>query len=240
MKNLKYLIIMPTFDEADNIQIIIPEIFNNVDDNVYLLVVDDDSPDKTSDVVANLQELYPRLHLISKTEDKGFAKAYISGFNYAIENNYDYVIQMDADGSHQPKFINDLIKASKQYDYVIGSRWIKGGSVVNWPLKRKILSIVGNFYAQVMLRSRLKDITGGFKAINVELLKNMDIDSIESKGYSFQIELMLRACKSGSTIYEVPIEFVEREYGVSKMSSSIIVEAMSYVTTTGIKILFGK
>lgn len=240
MKKPKYLIIMPTFNEVENIQIIIPEIFNNVEENVDVLVVDDNSPDGTSDIVANMQSIYSRLELMTKTKDKGFAKAYISGFNYAIDNAYDYVIQMDADGSHQPKFLKELIKASGEDKYVIGSRWVKGGSVVNWPVKRKILSLGGNLYAQVMLRSKLKDITGGFKVINVELLKDMDINSIGSKGYSFQIELMLRARKAGANICEVPIEFIEREHGVSKMSSSIVIEAMLYVTKTGIKSLFGK
>lgn len=233
MEPSKYLIIMPTFNEAENVTLIIPEVFSKVSDNVDVLVVDDDSPDGTSKIVSGLKSLYPRLHLITKTVDKGFAKAYISGFNYAIDNNYDYVIQMDADGSHQPRFIRPLMNASLYHDYVIGSRWVKGGSVVNWPLKRKILSLGGNFYAQVMLRSKVKDITGGFKVINVNLLKKMDVDSIESKGYSFQIELMLRARKTGADFFEIPIEFVEREHGVSKMSSGIVIEAMKYVTVKG-------
>ena len=240
MKTSKYLIVMPTFNEAENVQIIIPEVFDSVDDSVDILVVDDNSPDGTSDVVANLQTSFSSLYLVTKTKDKGFAKAYITGFQYAIENNYDYVIQMDADGSHQPKFLKKLIEASEDNNYVIGSRWVKGGSVVNWPFQRKVLSLGGNFYAQIMLHSRLKDITGGFKVINVELLKAMDVSSIESKGYSFQIELMLRARKVGAKIKEVPIVFVERVNGVSKMSGKIIIEAMLFVTKTGFKSIVGK
>lgn len=238
MNSLRYLIIMPTFNEADNVQIIIPEIFSKVDSNVDVLIVDDNSPDGTSDIVANMQDVYPNLKLIVKTKDKGFAKAYISGFNYAIDNSYDYVIQMDADGSHQPKFLSKMISSSNKDTYVIGSRWISGGSVVNWPLKRKVLSLGGNFYAQVMLRSKIKDITGGFKVIDVGLLKKMNVNSITNKGYSFQIELMLRARDAGAKIVEVPIEFIEREHGVSKMSTAIVLEAMKYVTVVGFRRFF--
>lgn len=229
---------MPTFNEADNVQIIIPEIFSTVSDNVDILIVDDNSPDGTSDIVANMQSVYSNLKLMTKTKDKGFAKAYISGFNYAMDNGYSYVIQMDADGSHQSKFLNEMIAASGVNTYVIGSRWVDGGSVVNWTLKRKILSLGGNFYAQLMLKSKIKDITGGFKVIDVGLLKKMNVSSIANKGYSFQIELMLRARDSGAKIIEVPIEFVEREHGVSKMSTSIVLEAMKYVTIVGFRRFF--
>lgn len=234
MKKPKYLIIMPTFNEADNVQKIIPAIFDIVDNNVDILIVDDNSPDGTSDIIANMQSIYPRLELMTKTKDKGFAKAYISGFNYAIDNAYDYVIQMDADGSHQPKFLKELITASGGDKYVIGSRWVKGGSVVNWPFNRKLLSLGGNLYSRIMLHSKVKDITGGFKIIPVSILQSMGINEIKVKGYSFQIELMLRARKSGASIVEVPIEFIEREYGVSKMSSSIVKEALIYVTRKGL------
>lgn len=236
MKKPKYLIVMPTFNEADNVQKIIPAIFDVVENNVDILIVDDNSPDGTSDIIANMQSIYSRLNLMTKTKDKGFAKAYISGFKYAIENAYDYVIQMDADGSHQPKFLKDLINASGEGKYVIGSRWVKGGSVVNWPFNRKLLSLGGNFYSRIMLHSKVKDITGGFKIIPVSTLQKMGIDGIRVKGYSFQIELMLRARTTGASIVEVPIEFVEREYGVSKMSSSIVKEALIYVTQKGLRL----
>lgn len=234
MKKPKYLIIVPTFNEAENIEIIIPEIFKNVEDNIDVLVVDDSSPDGTSDVVANMQDYYGNLYLITKKEDKGFAKAYISGFKYAIDNGYDYVIQMDADGSHQPKFLPSLIGLSNNESYVIGSRWVKGGSVVNWPLRRKILSLGGNFYSRVMLKTKVRDVTGGFKVIPVPLLKLMDVETIMVKGYSFQIELFLRAKKCNANIVEFPIEFVEREQGYSKMSNAIVLEALTYVTRKGL------
>lgn len=237
MNKPRYLIVMPTFNEKDNVKNVIPLIFNYVENNVDVLVVDDDSPDGTSHIVVELMKLYPRLFIINKTSDKGFARAYISGFEYAVRNNYDYVIQMDADGSHQPKFLPELIEASGEGKYVIGSRWIKGGSVVNWPLRRKILSLGGNFYSRVMLRTSVKDITGGFKVIPVSMLKKMHIDEIELKGYSFQIELLIRAKNNNATIVEVPIEFVEREQGYSKMSSNIVKEALLYVTKKGFKVI---
>lgn len=229
----KTLIIIPTFNESMNVESLIQKI-NEQNIDLDILVVDDDSPDGTSDIIFEMQKVIPNLKLITKTEDKGFAKAYITGFNYAINNNYDIVVQMDADGSHQPKFLKEMLNATKVSDYVIGSRWVKGGSVVNWPLKRFILSRGGNLYARMMLRSNVKDITGGHKAISVDLLKKMDVNSITSKGYSFQIELYLRARENGAKVIEVPIEFIEREQGVSKMSKDIVKEAMLFVTKKGL------
>jgi dolichol-phosphate mannosyltransferase len=229
----KTIIIIPTFNESMNIEGLVKKI-NEQNIDLDILVVDDDSPDGTSDIVFEMQKVLPNLKLITKTEDKGFAKAYITGFNYAIDNGYDIVVQMDADGSHQPKFLKSMLNAVERNDYVIGSRWIKGGSVVNWPLKRFILSRGGNMYARIMLNSNVKDITGGHKAISIELLKKMDVNSITSKGYSFQIELYLRARANGAKVVEVPIEFVEREQGVSKMSSDIVKEAMLFVTKKGL------
>lgn len=229
----KSLIVMPTFNEAENIENMISAIMNE-NLNVDILVVDDDSPDGTSDIVYEMSLNNNHIKLLTKTNDKGFARAYISGFHYALDNGYDYVIQMDADGSHQPKFLKEMLSMASDNNYVIGSRWVKGGSVVNWPLKRKILSLSGNFYSRVMLKSNIHDITGGFKVISAKALEKMDIDNIEVKGYSFQIELMLRARKAGCNIVEVPIEFIEREHGYSKMSSNIVKEALLYVTKKGL------
>lgn len=233
------LIVMPTFNEAESIIGMLESVLTSQPE-VDVLVVDDSSPDGTSDIVYDFSLDNPRVKLMTKVEDKGFARAYISGFNYAIKNGYEYVFQMDADGSHQPKFLQGMLAASGPNKYVIGSRWIKGGSVVNWPLSRLILSKGGNLYFRIMLRMKIKDATGGFKIISTNLLKKMDINSIKNKGYSFQIELLLRAVDVGAQIEEYPIEFVEREHGVSKMSRAIILEAMTYVTLVGIKRFFSK
>lgn len=230
---------MPTFNEAESIIGMLESVLTSQPE-VDVLVVDDSSPDGTSDIVYDFSLDNPRVKLMTKVEDKGFARAYISGFNYAIKNGYEYVFQMDADGSHQPKFLQGMLAASGPNKYVIGSRWIKGGSVVNWPLSRLILSKGGNLYFRIMLRMKIKDATGGFKIISTNLLKKMDINSIKNKGYSFQIELLLRAVDVGAQIEEYPIEFVEREHGVSKMSRAIILEAMTYVTLVGIKRFFSK
>lgn len=226
---------MPTYNEAENISGIIKSIIE-LKLPLDVLVVDDDSPDGTSELVKKLQVDNSNLHLLTKTTDKGFAKAYISGMLWALEKGYETVIQMDADGSHQPKHLSDLLEAAKSSDYVIGSRWMLGGSVVNWPFKRLLLSKAGNLYARIMLRSKVRDITGGFKAINSELLKKMNVQDIKVQGYSFQIELYLRARKAGANVKETPIEFVEREHGVSKMSSAIVKEAMLFVTKKGLRL----
>ena len=234
MKN-QTLIVIPTFNESLTIEKIISLVVAEKLP-VDILVVDDNSPDGTSNIVRGLQKSIPNLKLMTKAEDTGFAKAYISGFKYAMDNGYSKVAQMDADGSHQPKFLPALLKASESSDYVIGSRWTKGGSVVNWPLKRFVISRLGNLYSRIMLRTSLKDVTGGFKVINMDMLRKIDPLTMTSRGYSFQIELFLRARKNYGKIVEVPIEFVEREEGVSKMSKEIVKEAMIFVTKKGLGI----
>lgn len=236
----KTLIIIPTYNECESIEKIIHGIFEqNVECDV--LVVDDSSPDGTSQIVARMQGEYKNLKLITKTEDKGFSKAYLTGFEYALKNKelYSTVMQMDADGSHQPKFISELMhKRNHGCTYVIGSRWVKGGSVINWPMGRKVLSKCGNFYSQIMLRSKINDITGGFKAIDINLLKKILENPMTTQGYSFQIELYIRAEKMHAKICETPISFIEREQGHSKMSKEIVFEAIKYVTREGIKSLW--
>lgn len=232
----KTLIIIPTFNESESLPILLEKIFTQPDIKVDVLIVDDDSPDGTSQIVKKLQKTHKNLHLITKKTDKGFSKAYITGFQYALEHNYDVICQMDADGSHQPEHLPEMFnKISEGCDYVIGSRWTKHGGVVNWPMKRKILSIGGNIYARIMLNSKVKDITGGFKAIRKETLEKLNVETISTAGYSFQIELYLRAEKTGARICETPIVFVEREHGVSKMSKAIVLEAIKYVTREGIR-----
>lgn len=233
------LIIIPTFNEKESIVKILSGIIEQ-NLNLDILVVDDDSPDGTPSIVSEFARNRKNIFLITKTTDKGFARAYITGFKYALDHGYKKVIQMDADGSHQPKYLKSLLSQANVYDYVIGSRWVSGGQVENWPLQRKIISKAGNLYSRIMLKSKVKDITGGFKVIDASLLENMNVETIESKGYSFQIELFLRARKLNASIAEVPIVFVEREAGYSKMSSKIVIEAMLFVTKKGFQRLLGK
>ena len=238
----KTLIIIPTFNESETIETIIDSIFKQTL-NCDVLIVDDDSPDETSKIVKFLQKKYKNLHLITKKTDKGFSKAYLTGFEHALKNEkkYDRVIQMDADGSHQPQFISQLLqKLDEGCDYVIGSRWVDGGKVVNWPVKRKILSKGGNWYARNMLKTNIKDVTGGFKAIKINMLKTMMSEPLTTEGYSFQIELFLRARKMEAKICETPITFIEREEGQSKMSQKIVLEAIKYVTREGVKIFVNR
>jgi dolichol-phosphate mannosyltransferase len=219
------IIIIPTYNEKDSIIKILSGILAQKL-NVDIVVVDDDSPDGTSDIVAHFIRNRSNIFLLTKTKDKGFARAYITGFSFALERGYKKVIQMDADGSHQPKYLESLLDCSDSYSYVIGSRWTLGGEVENWPLKRKIISKAGNLYSRIMLNSKVQDITGGFKVIDADLLKQMNVHTITSKGYSFQIELKYRALRKGFSGVEVPILFEDRRVGESKMSTQIVLEAL--------------
>jgi dolichol-phosphate mannosyltransferase len=228
------LIIIPTYDEAKNIERQIDSIWES-GQPVDILVVDDNSPDGTAKIVQNLMETKPNLYLLNKIEDTGFAKAYLSGFRFALEKNkYHHIVQMDADGSHQAKHLVDMIAALEFYDYVIGSRWIKGGRVINWPVTRTLLSRFGNLYSRFLLRAEVADVTSGFKAISVNTLRSMDVFSMTTRGYSFQIELFLRARQVGAVFHELPIEFIERSQGESKMHLKIVKEALIFVTRTGL------
>jgi dolichol-phosphate mannosyltransferase len=229
-------VIIPTFNEAQNIARQIDSIWQSIQ-SVDILIVDDDSPDGTSTIVENLMKSTPNLYLLKKTENTGFAQAYLSGFRFAFEKmEYSHVVQMDADGSHQAKHLKELLSSVDESDYVIGSRWIKGGSVVNWPLTRTLLSRLGNLYSKFMLRAAVSDVTSGYKVISVNTLRTMDVFSMTTRGYSFQIELFLRARQVGATFREVPIEFIERTQGASKMHPRIVKEALVFVTKTGLSL----
>jgi dolichol-phosphate mannosyltransferase len=223
---LKTLIIIPTYNEIQNIKKLISRIFENVDSQTHVLVMDDNSPDGTGELVDVIASTNPRVHVIHRPKKMGLGTAYVAGFKYAIENKYDVVFEMDSDFSHDPKYLPVFQKEIETCDAVVGSRYVPGGGVLNWGLGRKILSRGGSLYAKALLGLPLNDLTGGFNCWRRHVLEAIDPDSLRSDGYSFQIEIKYRAHCRGFKIKEVPIIFEDRYLGQSKMSKKIVFEAM--------------
>tara|TARA_B110000495_G_scaffold103910_1_gene89801 strand:- start:2210 stop:2911 length:702 start_codon:yes stop_codon:yes gene_type:complete len=218
-------VITPTYNEVKNISTLIKQIFElNLDCDI--LVIDDNSPDKTAIKVKELQERHENLFLEERSQKSGLGTAYIYGFRWAIEKSYQTVVQMDADLSHDPKELGSLILGLKNNDLIIGSRYVRGVSVINWPIRRLMLSYGANLYSRIITGMPIKDGTGGFKAWRVDLLKKIKLKSVKSQGYSFQIEMNFRAWSLGARIKESPIIFTDRTIGESKMSKSIMYEAI--------------
>tara|TARA_B100000427_G_scaffold11374_1_gene9434 strand:- start:3820 stop:4539 length:720 start_codon:yes stop_codon:yes gene_type:complete len=233
----KNLIIIPTYNEINNIELIINKIID-LDINADILVVDDNSPDKTYEKVKDLKKNFSNLFLIINNKKLGIGKAYIKGFEYAISKNYSKVIQIDSDMSHNPNDIIKLLESSNSYDLVIGSRYINGIRIINWPLSRLALSYFANLYAKIITGLTIHDCTGGFKCIDVNVLKSLNLSSINSQGYSFQIEINYRAHIKKYKIKEIPIIFTDRTIGKSKMSKKIIIEAIFIVPMLRLKKMF--
>ena len=233
------LIIIPTYNEADNIQKIIPEILMQ-DKGFHVLIVDDNSPDGTGKLVKKMQKKQSRIHLIERPSKQGLGTAYVAGFKYALAKGFNFIFEMDADFSHNPKALPLLLKKAEEYDLVIGSRYISGVNVVNWPLRRLILSYGANLYTRLITGMPVRDATAGFKCYRRSVLENIDIDSIKSNGYSFQIETNFKAWKKGFRLCEIPIVFVDRRTGTSKMSKHIVYEAAWMVWKLKLKSLFSK
>ncbi|HEY0937261.1 MAG TPA: polyprenol monophosphomannose synthase, partial [Trebonia sp.] len=229
----RVLIIMPTYNERPNLEIMATRIRESVPD-ADLLVVDDNSPDGTGDLADKLAEAYPRVQVLHRSEKAGLGRAYVAGFTRALDAGYDLIVEMDADGSHRPEDLPKLLAAAAHADAVIGSRYVPGGTVVNWPKSREILSSGANLYTRLMLGVRVKDATGGFRVYRAETLRKIGLNGIQSAGYCFQVDMTLRVLQSGLTITEVPITFVERERGASKMSRSVILEAFTRIARWGI------
>lgn len=223
---MKNIIILPTYNERDNVSRIIPEIFSVVPE-VYILVADDNSPDGTADVVKSLQAKYPNLSLISRPEKNGLGKAYINAFNFVLKD-YDVksVIMMDADLSHQPKYLPEMLSKRNAYDVVTGSRYIKGGATQGWELWRRVLSFLGNFYCRNITGIPVMDCTAGFNVINADLMRKIDFSKMDMSGYAFIMELKYLLYKAGGSFFEVPIVFNNRIGGESKMSGHIISEGI--------------
>jgi dolichol-phosphate mannosyltransferase len=234
---LKTLVVMPTFNEAKSLASTVEGLLAEVD-NVDVLVVDDNSQDGTSEIADSLATKHTRVRVLHRPSKQGLGPAYLEGFNYAFSNEYEIVVEMDADGSHQAKDLARLLAATAGVDLVIGSRWVSGGSVQNWPMARLFLSRFGNLYARLMLGTKIFDMTSGFRAYRASFLKKLIATPVASQGYSFQVELAYRAARNG-VVFEVPITFVERAEGKSKMTLGIVFEALVKIQLWGIKRLFG-
>ena len=235
---MKTVIISPTYNEKDNISAIIHEVFGR-NSNHHMLIVDDNSPDGTSDIVRELKKTYPNLHLEVRDKKDGLGKAYIFGFKWALKRDFEMIAQMDADMSHHPKEIEKMKKLLENYDLSIGSRYIDGVSVVKWPIRRLILSYGANLYSRIITGMPLKDATGGFKVWKRNVLECIDLDSVKSSGYSFQIEMNFRAWLKAFQLVKHPIIFIDRTIGQSKMIKKIMFAAIWMVWRLRIWRLFG-
>lgn len=221
---MKTLIVIPTYNEKENIPLLTKAVLD-LPITVDILVVDDSSPDGTGEIVQNLMKTQPRLHLLVRQKKEGLGRAYIAGFKWGLEKGYDIIVEMDADFSHRPLDLVKILDRMSQADFVVGSRWTSGGGTVHWSLMRKIISKGGSFYSRTILGYPLKDWTGGFNAWKRKVLEGIGLDSIQSNGYSFQIELKYKALKKGFVGVESPILFEDRRIGNSKMSMAIVLEA---------------
>ena len=225
--------VVPTYNEADNLAWIVGRL-RRAQPGVDVLVVDDGSPDGTGAIADRLAAADPRVHVLHRTEKAGLGAAYLAGFGWALERGYDVIGEMDADGSHQPEELGRLLEALHEADLVIGSRWVPGGSVVNWPVGRLALSRGGNLYVRLLLGIPVHDATAGYRVFRRQTLEKIDLGGVESTGYVFQTDLATRTLHAGLTVREVPIEFVERVRGASKMSGAVAVESMRRVTRWGL------
>jgi dolichol-phosphate mannosyltransferase len=223
---------MPTFNEIENLEWAVGQI-NLFAPEVQILIVDDSSPDGTGVLADKLAANLRNVHVLHRDQKDGLGAAYLAGFSWAISNGFEYVVEMDADGSHRAVDLPKLLAKASQSDLVIGSRWISGGEVENWPWYRKAISRFGNTYARFLLQTGIKDMTAGFRVFKVSFLKQLQLDGVAARGYAFQVEMALRSHRAGGVIREVPITFVERTRGASKMTTAIVLEALWLVTKWG-------
>jgi dolichol-phosphate mannosyltransferase len=222
------MVVVPTYNERDNIERLADEILAQ-HECIEMLVVDDNSPDGTGEIVDRLKAVNPRLHVLHRPSKLGLGSAYREGFRFALDKGADYIIEMDADYSHDPAMLPVFFEKIKDYDLVIGSRYLNGVSVVNWPLRRLMLSCFANVYTRIITGLRISDCTGGFKCFRRAVLESIDLGRIKSEGYSFQIEMNYRCVENGFRVGEIPIIFIDRHAGSSKMSKKIVREAVIIV-----------
>jgi dolichol-phosphate mannosyltransferase len=227
------LVIIPTYNESENIARIISRTRKAVPD-AQILIADDNSPDGTGELSDEIAAADDHVHVMHRLGKEGLGAAYLAGFEWGLNAGYEVLVEMDADGSHQPEQLPQLLAALADADLVLGSRWVNGGEVVNWPKSREILSRGGNLWTRIALGIPLRDSTGGYRAFRRKTLLGLGLDNVASAGYCFQVDLAWRALKAGFKVVEVPITFIEREYGDSKMSQRIVVEALVLTTVWGI------
>jgi dolichol-phosphate mannosyltransferase len=235
----RVLVVIPTYDERETLPITLPALRHAVPD-ADVLIVDDNSPDGTGALADDLAADDPGVQVLHRPGKQGLGVAYLAGFAWALERGYDVVVEMDADGSHRAQDLPRLLDALPNADVVIGSRWVPGGRVLNWPRHREALSRGGNAYTRAMLRIPTRDATAGFRAYRADVLNTIDLDSVDSQGYCFQVDLTRRALAAGFRVVEVPITFVERQHGRSKMSRAIVAEALAQVTAWGVQQRLGR
>lgn len=229
----RVLVVIPTYDEIGNVEKIVTRVRTEIPDS-EVLIVDDNSPDGTGALADTLTEEDPRVHVLHRQGKEGLGRAYVAGFEWALDHDYTIIVEMDADGSHQPEELPSLLTALTDADAVVGSRWITGGDVQDWTRWRVWLSRAANRYVQMMLAIDLRDATAGFRAYRADVLRAIDLTSVESTGYCFQIDISRRVVRAGFTVREVPITFIERTVGASKMSGAVFFESLVNVTRWGI------
>lgn len=234
-----FLVVIPTYNEAANITRIVPVILTQ-SPNIEILIVDDNSPDGTGRIVQEMKAADPRIHMLERSGKMGLGSAYVAGFKYAVKEGYDFIMEMDADFSHDPKEIPNFLAAMEEADLVLGSRYVNGVRVLNWPIRRLMLSFGANVYTRIMTGLPVSDATGGFKCYRRKVLEEVDLDHIRSNGYAFQIEMTYKAWKKGFRLKEVPITFLDRAHGTSKMSKSIVYEALVMLWKLRIQSLFDR
>jgi dolichol-phosphate mannosyltransferase len=235
----KVLVVVPTYNELMNLPHVVPAILSQ-DPRIHILVVDDNSPDGTGSLADRLSEIEPRVHVLHRTSKEGLGKAYLAGFRWALAREYEVIFEMDADFSHDPDRIGDFLRAIQDADLVLGSRYVKGVNVINWPISRLLLSLGANLYARVVTGLPLTDATGGYKAFRRQVLEAIDLDKVRSNGYAFQIEMSFIAWKKGFRLKEIPIVFTDRMEGQSKMNKRIVREAIWMVWWLRLRALFRK
>ena len=235
----KIVVLIPTFNERENLPLIVSRTRAAVPE-ADILVLDDSSPDGTGALADRLAADDGQVRVLHRERKEGLGAAYLAGFAWALDKDYDVMVEMDADGSHQPEQLRTLLVALADADVVLGSRWVPGGSVVNWPIHRKALSLGGNVYTRVLLGMPIGDATGGFRAYRASALRSLDLRDVASQGYCFQVDLVWRAVRRGLKVVEVPITFVERTMGDSKMSQGIVGEALRSITVWGARYRLGQ
>lgn len=230
----RVLVLVPTYNERDNLPCIIDRLRTAVPD-ADLMILDDNSPDGTGQVADELAARDARVRVMHREGKEGLGKAYLAGFAWGLEHGYDALVEIDADGSHPPASLPAMLEAARDADLVIGSRWVSGGSVVNWPRRREALSRGANLYTRALLGMPVRDATAGYRVYRASTLRTVGLDTVESQGYCFQVDLTWRTIRAGLTVVEVPIEFVEREVGASKMSRDIMLESLRKISWWGVQ-----